>query len=311
MRRGTRLTWRAGRARGSALGGIIIILFFAWLFGGRGDRDATPQPAPAPAPAPPVARWPAPPARAEPAPLVEAPLVTQPVARAEPRSVADVPEPAPAAEPVVTVPRRPAGRETIRDGGAVRSFVGSDPTPDPAEDARRAKERVDAARAAALAEARKAEWNRKLTAEVAALARRLDQTRAKGTAKERVAASAAWNKARQSLAAREADAVGRHRAVVAAEQRLREATEVLRDVQRRDAEARAAEHARQIAEQQAAWQASREAARASADDEEEDYGGGYGSGGSGSSGGGRVHVRGYTRKDGTYVRPHTRSRPRR
>lgn len=27
--------------------------------------------------------------------------------------------------------------------------------------------------------------------------------------------------------------------------------------------------------------------------------------------GGRVHVRGYYRKDGTYVRPHTRSRPRR
>ncbi|MCW8131567.1 MAG: hypothetical protein KIS92_14560 [Planctomycetota bacterium] len=30
-----------------------------------------------------------------------------------------------------------------------------------------------------------------------------------------------------------------------------------------------------------------------------------------SGGGGRVYVRGYTRKDGTYVRPHTRSRPRR
>ena len=30
-----------------------------------------------------------------------------------------------------------------------------------------------------------------------------------------------------------------------------------------------------------------------------------------SSGSGRVYVRGYTRKDGTYVRPHTRSRPRR
>jgi hypothetical protein len=27
-------------------------------------------------------------------------------------------------------------------------------------------------------------------------------------------------------------------------------------------------------------------------------------------GGGTVHVRGYTRKDGTYVRPHTRSAPR-
>lgn len=30
-----------------------------------------------------------------------------------------------------------------------------------------------------------------------------------------------------------------------------------------------------------------------------------------SSKGGRVHVRGYYRKDGTYVRPHTRSAPRR
>lgn len=29
------------------------------------------------------------------------------------------------------------------------------------------------------------------------------------------------------------------------------------------------------------------------------------------SGGGTVHVKGYTRKDGTYVRPHTRSAPRR
>lgn len=28
-------------------------------------------------------------------------------------------------------------------------------------------------------------------------------------------------------------------------------------------------------------------------------------------GGGRVHVRGYHRRDGTYVRPHSRSRPRR
>lgn len=30
----------------------------------------------------------------------------------------------------------------------------------------------------------------------------------------------------------------------------------------------------------------------------------------GASGGGRVYVRGYTRKDGTYVQPHTRSKPR-
>lgn len=32
---------------------------------------------------------------------------------------------------------------------------------------------------------------------------------------------------------------------------------------------------------------------------------------SGNSSGGTVNVRGYTRKDGTYVRPHTRSAPRR
>lgn len=36
----------------------------------------------------------------------------------------------------------------------------------------------------------------------------------------------------------------------------------------------------------------------------------YGSGSSSSSGG-TVHVKGYTRKDGTYVRPHTRSSPSR
>jgi len=30
-----------------------------------------------------------------------------------------------------------------------------------------------------------------------------------------------------------------------------------------------------------------------------------------SSSGGTVHVRGYSRKDGTYVRPHTRSKPKR
>lgn len=35
------------------------------------------------------------------------------------------------------------------------------------------------------------------------------------------------------------------------------------------------------------------------------------SGGSSYSGGGTVHVRGYTRKNGTYVAPHTRSAPRR
>jgi hypothetical protein len=32
---------------------------------------------------------------------------------------------------------------------------------------------------------------------------------------------------------------------------------------------------------------------------------------SGGGGGGSVHVRGYRRRDGTYVRPHTRHRPRR
>lgn len=32
---------------------------------------------------------------------------------------------------------------------------------------------------------------------------------------------------------------------------------------------------------------------------------------SSSSSGGSVHVKGYTRKDGTYVKPHTRSAPRR
>lgn len=38
----------------------------------------------------------------------------------------------------------------------------------------------------------------------------------------------------------------------------------------------------------------------------------YGSGSTSSkSTGGTVHVKGYTRKDGTYVRPHTRSAPRR
>jgi len=42
--------------------------------------------------------------------------------------------------------------------------------------------------------------------------------------------------------------------------------------------------------------------------------GGTGSSSTGSSSYGRaktVNVRGYTRKDGTYVRPHTRSAPRR
>lgn len=42
-----------------------------------------------------------------------------------------------------------------------------------------------------------------------------------------------------------------------------------------------------------------------------DYDNDYSSGGgSGTSGTGLVHVRGYVRKDGTYVRPHTRSLPR-
>lgn len=43
-----------------------------------------------------------------------------------------------------------------------------------------------------------------------------------------------------------------------------------------------------------------------------DYCDGAGGGSSyAPSGDGRVHVRGYHRRDGTYVRPHTRSRPRR
>ena len=41
------------------------------------------------------------------------------------------------------------------------------------------------------------------------------------------------------------------------------------------------------------------------------YSGGYSSGGGSSYGSKGVSVRGYYRKDGTYVRPHTRSRPRR
>lgn len=40
------------------------------------------------------------------------------------------------------------------------------------------------------------------------------------------------------------------------------------------------------------------------------YGGGISSKKSSTSSGGTVHVKGYTRKDGTYVRPHTRSAPR-
>ena len=57
-----------------------------------------------------------------------------------------------------------------------------------------------------------------------------------------------------------------------------------------------------------------EAARAAATDDGEQGGGSYSSGSSSggrSSGGGSVYVRGYTRKNGTYVSPHTRSRPRR
>ncbi len=41
------------------------------------------------------------------------------------------------------------------------------------------------------------------------------------------------------------------------------------------------------------------------------YSGGTSSKKSSTSSGGTVHVKGYTRKDGTYVRPHTRSAPRR
>jgi hypothetical protein len=57
-----------------------------------------------------------------------------------------------------------------------------------------------------------------------------------------------------------------------------------------------------------------EAARAAARDSSEQEGSSYGDGSysSGrSSGGGSVQVRGYTRKNGTHVSPHTRSRPRR
>jgi hypothetical protein len=55
--------------------------------------------------------------------------------------------------------------------------------------------------------------------------------------------------------------------------------------------------------------AARERAAAAADSGE-GWSGRSSSGGR-SSGGGSVYVRGYTRKNGTYVSPHTRSRPRR
>jgi hypothetical protein len=60
-------------------------------------------------------------------------------------------------------------------------------------------------------------------------------------------------------------------------------------------------------EQERAAEASARARAAISDDDSDDsddgsYAGGY-------SGGGDVRVRGYTRKDGTYVAPHTRSRP--
>ena len=70
--------------------------------------------------------------------------------------------------------------------------------------------------------------------------------------------------------------------------------------------------ARRAAEEKAAREQARQerlaAQRAQSEENAEDvqtvsYGGDY-------SGGGRVHVRGYTRKDGTYVSPHTRRRRR-
>jgi hypothetical protein len=64
-------------------------------------------------------------------------------------------------------------------------------------------------------------------------------------------------------------------------------------------------------------EAERKQAAAEQESEASDYGSGYSGGShyrsrrSGGSGSRDVHVRGYTRRDGTYVRPHYRSRPRR
>jgi hypothetical protein len=78
-----------------------------------------------------------------------------------------------------------------------------------------------------------------------------------------------------------------------------EAHDLLAQAYKALAKIRAAREAREAVE------AARErAAAAAADRSDESYSGG-------SSGGGSVHVRGYTRRDGTYVAPHTRRRPRR
>jgi len=81
-----------------------------------------------------------------------------------------------------------------------------------------------------------------------------------------------------------------------------EARDLLAKAEKTLAKIRAAREAREAAE------AARErAAAAVAESSDESYSGGSSSGG----GGGSVYVRGYTRRDGTYVAPHTRRRPRR
>ena len=85
-----------------------------------------------------------------------------------------------------------------------------------------------------------------------------------------------------------------------------EARELLAKAEKALAKLRAAKEAREAAE------AARErAAAAAVESSDESYGGGSSRGGASSRGGGSVHVRGYTRRDGTYVAPHTRRRPRR
>lgn len=79
-----------------------------------------------------------------------------------------------------------------------------------------------------------------------------------------------------------------------------EARDLLAKAEKALAKIRAAREAREAAE------AARErAAAAAVESSDESYSG------RSASGGGSVHVRGYTRRDGTYVAPHTRRRPRR
>jgi hypothetical protein len=152
----------------------------------------------------------------------------------------------------------------------------------------------------ALQAARDSDWYRELADKVTQLEQRLAQARLGGTPEERVAASGEWNKARLELEEREATAVRSNKDVEAAQERLDQAKappdeESGRNMQARWTDGPTPEPTARDDDRPVTRSPNRSVRHSDPPT---------------SDGGDKsVHVRGYTRKDGTHVKSYDRAAP--